>query len=99
MFAEQEQYKQWLLTHPPDEILHHCYEFVVREDIVLALEEHDLSSKQCKALLQSKTPLADVFRKWESWETGYMDHVLECIESRANEVLRADFVASRRDGR
>lgn len=83
----------------PDEILHHCYEFVVREDIVLALEEHDLSSKQCKALLQSKTPLADVFRKWESWETGYMDHVLECIESRANEVLRADFVASRRDGR
>lgn len=99
MFAEQEQYKQWLLTQPPDEILHHCYEFVVREDIVLALEEHDLSSKQCKALLQSKTPLADVFRKWESWETGYMDHVLECIESRANEVLRADFVASRRDGR
>lgn len=57
MFAEQEQYKQWLLTQPPDEILHHCYEFVVREDIVLALEEHDLSSKQCKALLQSKTPL------------------------------------------
>ena len=99
MFAEQEQYKQWLLTQPPDEILHHCYEFVVRENIVLALEEHDLSSKQCKALLQSKTPLADVFRKWESWETGYMDHVLECIESRANEVLRADFVASRRDGR
>lgn len=99
MFAEQEQYKQWLLTQPPDEILHHCYEFVVREDIVLALEEHDLSSKQCKALLQSKTPLADVFRKWESWETGYMDHVLECIESRANEVLRADFVASRRDSR
>ena len=45
MFAEQEQYKQWLLTQPPDEILHHCYEFVVREDIVLALEEHFCSPR------------------------------------------------------
>jgi len=71
----------------------------VREDIVLALEEHDLSDSQCKALLKSKTPLADVFRKWETWETGYMDKIRECIECRANEVVRADFLASRRDSR
>ena len=99
MFAEQEQYKQWLLTQPPDEILHHCYEYVVREDIVLALEEHDLSDSQCKALLKSKAPLADVFRKWGTWEIGYMGKIRECIECRANEVVRADFLASRRNSR
>lgn len=99
MFAEQEQFKEWLLTLPPDDILHHCYEYVVREDIVLALEENDLSDTQCKALLKSRTPLADVFRKWESWETGYMDNIRECIESRANEVVRANFLVSQRDSR
>ena len=38
MFAEQQRYREWLLSQPPDEILNHCYEFTVREDIVLALE-------------------------------------------------------------
>ena len=37
MFAEQQRYREWLLSQPPDEILNHCYEFTVREDIVLAL--------------------------------------------------------------
>ena len=59
VFAEQEKYREWLLSQPPDEILNHCYEYTVREDIVLALEEYDLSDKQCKALLKSPSPLAD----------------------------------------
>ena len=39
VFAEQEKYREWLLSQPPNEILNHCYEYTVREDIVLALEE------------------------------------------------------------
>ena len=63
VFAEQEKYREWLLSQPPDEILNHCYEYTVREDIVLALEEYDLSDKQCKALLKSPRPLAQGLRK------------------------------------
>ncbi len=37
MFAEQEKYREWLLTQPPEEILKHTYEYTVREDIVLSL--------------------------------------------------------------
>lgn len=75
MFAEQQRYREWLLSQPPDEILNHCYEFTVREDIVLALEYHDLSDKQCKALLQSRSPLADVFKDFEKRETDHMDNI------------------------
>ena len=46
VFAEQEKYREWLLSQPPDEILNHCYEYTVQEDIVLALEEYDLSDKR-----------------------------------------------------
>ena len=31
VFAEQEQYREWLLSQPPNEILNHCYEYTVRE--------------------------------------------------------------------
>lgn len=81
MFAEQQRYREWLLSQPPDEILNHCYEFTVREDIVLALEYHDLSDKQCKALLQSRSPLADVFKDFEKRETDHMDNIRDTIRS------------------
>ena len=31
MFAEQEQFRDWLLSQPPAEILNHAYEYTVRE--------------------------------------------------------------------
>ena len=99
MFAEQEQFRNWLLTQPPDEILKHSYEYTTREDILLSLEYHDLSDKQANALLKSPAPLGDVFKKWEGWETNHMSNIWECVECRANEVLRADFIASRRESR
>jgi len=38
MFAEQETYRAWLLSQPPEEILNHAYEYTVREDILMSLE-------------------------------------------------------------
>lgn len=90
VFAEQEQYREWLLSQPLNEILNHCYEYTVREDIVLALEEYDLSDKQCKALLKSPSPLADVFKDFEKRETDHMDNIRDTIECRANTVVKSD---------
>ena len=80
MFAEQEQYRAWLLSQPPAEILKHTYEYTVREDILLALEYHDLPDARAKALLASPSPLADVFADWESEDTGYMDDIWQTVE-------------------
>ena len=99
VFAEQEQYRAWLMNLPPGEILDHCYEYVVREDIVLSLEEHDLSDKQCKALLKSPCPLADVFKEFEKQETCLMENIRNAIECRANAVIRADFIREHRGER
>jgi len=88
MFEEQETYRGWLLSQPPEEILNHTYEFTVREDILMALENNDVSDEQATALLKSPSPLADVFKDFENRETGYMDIVLDCITARADDVLR-----------
>ena len=97
MFAEQEKYKDWLRTLTPDEVLAHAYEYTCREDILLSMEYNNLSTRQARALLKSPSPLADVFKKWEKQETNHMEDIWNTLEARANEVVRADFVAQRKD--
>ena len=35
MKAEQDKYRDWLVSQEPSEILNHTYEYTMREDIVL----------------------------------------------------------------
>lgn len=90
MFAEQDTYRAWLLQQPPEEILKHTYEYTVREDILLSLETNDLTDAQASALLQSPSPLGDVFREFEQKETDYMDTVFSSLEGRADAVIQAE---------
>lgn len=90
MFTEQETYRDWLLTQTPEEILHHSYEYMVREDILLALEDNNLEDAQVEALYQSPSPLGDVLREFEKRETGHMEEVLDCMMYRANDIIRAE---------
>ncbi len=99
MFAEQEKFKDWLLTLSPEEVLNHAYEYTCREDILLSLEYNDLSPRQANALLKSPAPLADVFKRWEKWETNHTENIWDAVEARANEVARADFIAQQRSER
>ena len=70
MATEQEKYRDWLKSQPPEEVLNHAYEYTVREDIVMAMEELELTDTQAQALLESPSPLADVYRYFEKLETG-----------------------------
>lgn len=90
MKAEQDHYRDWLLSQKPSEILNHTYEYTMREDIVMAMEDLELSPKQAKALLKSPTPLADVYREFEGRETEHMDTIRDSIESRAKLVIKRE---------
>lgn len=99
MFEEQEKYRSWLLSQPPEKIINHTYEYTMREDILLSLEYNDLSNKQCEALLKSPCPLDDVFKEFERRESCHMDDIRETIEDRANAVIRADFLQKNKESR
>ena len=86
MFAEQEQFKDWLLTQPPEKILERSYEYSVREDFLLVLEYDDLTNSQAAALLASPTPLDDLFHQYEKMESSHMEEVWACFENRAEQV-------------
>ena len=87
MFAEQEQFRDWLLAQPPQEILNHAYEYIVREDILLSLEYNDLTDAQAAALLSSPAPLADVYKTFDKMESSHMEEIWSCVEHRADKTL------------
>lgn len=86
MFAEQEQFRDWLLAQPPQEILNHAYEYVMREDILLSLEYNDLTDVQAAALMTSPSSLADIYAEFDQLESSHMEEIWSCIESRADKV-------------
>ena len=85
MFAEQQDYRAWLITLPPDEILDHAAEFAIREDILVELEAFDLPADQAAALLASPTSLADIYREWGKVDTHYMEDIRDVIENLAED--------------
>lgn len=88
MFEEQEHYRNWLLSLPPEEILFHVFSYSVREDILMTQEENNFSIEKCKALLESPTPLADMKRAYDKTETNYMDDIRNVMENYADDILR-----------
>ena len=81
MEREQDKYRKWLLQCSPEEVLTHAYEYAVREDTLMAMEELNLPDEQAKALLKQCGPLADVFKDFSKLETDCMETVRGVIES------------------
>ena len=90
MKAEQDKYRDWLLAQEPAEILNHTYEYTMREDIVTAIEELELTPKQAKALLKSPCPLDDVYKEFRDREVEHMNTIRDSIETRADIVIKRE---------
>ena len=99
MTAEQEQYRNWLLGQPPDEILRHASEYTVRADVLYALDGSELTNGQLKALLKSSRPLADIFDAWQNWDSQYIYDLRDAMADHADAVIRAEKEKGQREGR
>ena len=89
MAAEQEKFQDWLLTQSPEEILNHTFEYSTREDIVLLMDDIRLSNDDLKILLDSPSPLADVYKILSNTDTGLLDTIQACKEVRAGWMREA----------
>ena len=100
MVAEQKAYREQLMLLPPEKILDSAAEYAVREDIILTMEDADLTPRQCRALLKSDSPLADIYAKIGKRDNSdYMEMMADAMECRANEIIRDDFKRSREEAR
>ena len=97
--AEQDKHRDRLLHQEPPEILNHTYEYTMREDIIIAVDEMNISQKQARALLKSPCPLADIFEVFRNRESDHMENIRDTAESMANRIVREDFKKSQRESR
>ena len=99
MFAEQQEFIESLKNSTPENVIQYAYEIVIREDILLSLEENDLDAKLCKVLLKEKKPLDKLFLAWEKHEGDHMNEIRDCIENKANELIKLARIKADRDSR
>ncbi len=90
MRAEQDKFREWLESQTAAEALKHAYEYIIREDILIALTDNDLSQTQVKALLQNSCTLDDIYKDWDKRETGFMQDIRYTIEERANIFIKQE---------
>jgi hypothetical protein len=83
--GEQNAYREWLMTLSPAEVLDHCYEYSVREDIVMLLSGAVLPEEQCEALCRLKAPLEAIYGDYAKRENGFADDIMDVIASRVAE--------------
>lgn len=84
---EMREFTEWLLLQPPEEILNHASEFVVKSDIVFAIDSIELEAEQARMLLQSASPLEDIYGVYSKRDSISMNNIYDCIESRTSDIL------------
>lgn len=87
--AELAQFPDWLCQQPAAEILSHAYEYTVKSDILMTLENVDFPPEQCRAILQSPSPLEDLYKETGKIDLSVLDILRDCIENRADTLLKA----------
>ena len=75
------------LEHGDEFLSEYAYQYTIYGDILMSLEELNLSDEKCQALLDSPSPLYSIYEEWLNTETGYMDGIRDCIESNAEKEI------------
>ena len=83
-WRELQQYRRWLLSLPKEEILSRAYGYAMREDILLSLENVDLTPEQQQTLLRMPDVLENVYKRFDKCDCTYMDVMQACIEETAD---------------
>lgn len=85
MVEEQNRHRAWLVGLPAEEILDYAYRHCVREDILTAIQNMELTEEQLLALLDSSTPLADIARSFWKADIDQLEGIKYSIEETADD--------------
>ena len=89
MQTEQDRFKVELLKLPPEDILRKSYEYWMREEILLAVNEHSLTDAQLSALAKLDNPLSAAYQEFLDTDHDTLEPLVDSLESLAERELRA----------
>ena len=71
-----------------EEVLNHCYEYAMREDILMVFESSEIDEKHARVLLEKGVTLADIYDDFIDLETDHMQDIRDTIGDRADKIIR-----------
>ena len=80
---------RYKLEHGDEFLSEYAYQYTIYGDILMALEDMELSDEKCQALLNSPSPLYSIYDEWLGTESGHMDGIRDCIEMNAEKELHS----------
>lgn len=86
--TELQEYIASLKSSTPELVIEQAYELVIKEDIVMSLENEDIEPKRCRALLKEKHPLQKLYDAWEKSESNHMNEIRDVIAYHADDVIK-----------
>ena len=89
---EQAAFRDELLALPPRKILDKAWEYLVREDILVATEYNELDDEEAQALLELPDTMSDLCDTVKEKDSRQQETIWHEIEERAN-VLAAGTTA------
>lgn len=69
------------------------------QDMMLCMEDMELSPKQAKAMYQSPSPLRDTLSDFDKRETDHMENLRDSLEATANKCVRVQKEKAERESR
>lgn len=88
---EQDDYVEHLKTLSPQKIIDKAYEKVMRDDILMTLENDYmsdfLSDKQVKELLKLDYPLSACYEEWMDTDCSHMEMLRDTIDTFAQRLV------------
>ena len=84
MMAEQEKFKEYLYGLTAEEALNHAYEYIIREDILYAVDGMELTPQQARNLFSTPSPLDYIYNRYLKYESAYMEEIREVISDIAD---------------
>lgn len=77
-----------LLTSAPQEIIDNAYQIVIMQDILLVMENNDLSESQLGILSELEHPLDTLYQDWIRKDYSHMEQLRICVADYSDSILK-----------
>ena len=84
---ERELFEKWIMTLPKEQMMEHCYEYVIKSDIVYYFEENNLDNEKYILLMKSPCIIEDVFKTFNKFDLSeYLETLGMAVRKTAESI-------------
>lgn len=79
-----------LKTMSGEEVIQHCYENIFKEDLLLCINNVDLTDEEFNKLLNVNNLLDYFYQEWLNNDYSYMDMLRDTVQESASSIFEND---------